>query len=129
MRCLGDDAQSVAEHRWLEDEKFKGVRTTGRASECLADVVAADGSQLLTGHWPIEVYSWIELEPHPGPPCFALNVSVHPQASDGDAAHGGQTLDHAVLGFHSKVLVPAIASRMEETNDFARRLIDSVLLI
>ena len=63
-----------------------------RTSECLADVVAADGSQLLTGHWPIEVYSWIELEPHPGPPCFALNVSVHPQASDGDAAHAGQAI-------------------------------------
>jgi hypothetical protein len=42
---------------------------------------------------------------------------------------GGQAFDRVVLGFHTKVLVPAIASWMEEADDFPRRLIDAAQLI
>ena len=72
---------------------------------------------------------WIEIEPHPRPPRLALDGPVHPQACDGDAAQGGQAMEGAVLGFHAEVLVPEIASRVEEAYDFPRRLVDAGLLI
>ena len=65
MRRVRDDAPSVAQHHWTAAEKFQGVSTIDPTSDRLAVVVAADGSQLLTGHCPIEVESRIELELHP----------------------------------------------------------------
>jgi hypothetical protein len=65
VRRVRDDAPSVAQHHWTAAEKFQGVSTIDPTSDRLAVVVAADGSQLLTGHCPIEVKSRIELELHP----------------------------------------------------------------
>jgi len=64
-RCASAEPRSLASTAPPIARRAEGVRTIDPTSDRLAVVLAADGSQLLTGHCPIEVLSRIELELHP----------------------------------------------------------------